>query len=121
MQCFILLNLTLLTACPGHKVMDYPVPYQPVPTPGISSPQVGAADGLLFVCPSEDQIPPMEPDPWLDWQEWEDFSGEVEILKQSEAFEPEVVVPGLKDRIFIGPIPKSFEAYWYREFRLDID
>ena len=55
--------------------MDYPVPYQPVPTPGISSPLVGVADGLLFVCPSEIQIPPMESDPWLG--EWVDVSDEL--------------------------------------------
>ncbi|MEQ8638107.1 hypothetical protein [Gimesia maris] len=99
--------------------MDYPVPYQPVPTPGISSPLVGVADGLLFVCPSEIQIPPMESDPWLG--EWVDVSDELEMLGESEDFEPQVVVPGLKDRIFIGPIPKSLEVYWYREFGNDID
>ncbi|WP_417377092.1 hypothetical protein [Gimesia maris] len=99
--------------------MDYPVPYQAVPTPGISSPLVGVADGLLFVCPSEIQIPPMESDPWLG--EWVDVSDELEMLGESEDFEPQVVVPGLKDRIFIGPIPKSLEVYWYREFGNDID
>ena len=101
--------------------MDYPVPYQAVPTPGISSPLVGVADGLLFVCPSEIQIQPMELDPWFGLDEWEDISDEWELLEESVDFEPEVVVPGLKDRIFIGPIPKSLEVYWYREFGNDID
>ncbi|HCO26169.1 MAG TPA: hypothetical protein DIT97_25275 [Gimesia maris] len=101
--------------------MDYPVPYQVVPTPGISSPLVGVADGLLFVCPSEAQIQPIEPDPWFGLDEWEDISDEWELLEESEDFEPKVVVPGLKDRIFIGPIPKSLEVYWYGIIRHDID
>ncbi|HAW27004.1 MAG TPA: hypothetical protein DCY03_02625 [Planctomycetaceae bacterium] len=61
----------------------------------------------------------MESDPWLG--EWVDVSDELEMLGESEDFEPQVVVPGLKDRIFIGPIPKSLEVYWYREFGNDID
>ncbi|WP_278470839.1 hypothetical protein [Gimesia maris] len=99
--------------------MDYPVPYQAVPTPGISSPLVGTADGLLFICPSEDKIQTMEPDPWFG--EWVDVSDELELMGESEDFEPEVVIPGMIDRLYIGPIQNSLELNWPDIIRHDID
>ncbi len=101
--------------------MDYPVPYQAVSTPGISSPQVGTADGLLFVCLSEAQIPPMEPDPWFGMNEWEDIFDEWELMGESEDFEPQVVVPKLTDRVFIGPFPKLKKFYWNSTLRDELD